>query len=165
MNLFKVTWVNYGELDNTSSDFCELTYDVSEHLIFYRTCNGIRHSLRCDFGDIFDKIHFIVSSDEFQNEKPCEDGCDGDWYKFEYTLNGKEVHYEGYIYELKLHKEVVSLIESCAKDTLEDERKLLHHKYIEISGKNIGVVEDWVSDIIQKRQKLEEDFLDWWEDI
>ena len=92
MNLFKVTWVNYGELDNTSSDFCELTYDVSEHLIFYETCNGIKHALRCDFGNIYDKLHNIVSLEEFQNEKPYEDGCDGDWYKFEYTLNGKEVH-------------------------------------------------------------------------
>ena len=68
MNLFKVTWINYGELDNTSSDFCKIDYDVSEHTIFYETCNGIRHVLRCDFGSIFDKIHSIVSSDELQNE-------------------------------------------------------------------------------------------------
>ena len=165
MNLFKVTWVNYGELDNTSSDFCELTYDVSEHLIFYRTCNGIRHSLRCDFGDIFDKIHFIVSSDEFQNEKPYEDGCDGDWYKFEYTLNGVEIKYEGYIYGLKYHEEVVSLIKSYAKDTLEDERKLLQYKCTDHHDYHLWLKEDWVQDIMQKRQKLEEDFLDWWEDI
>ena len=127
--MFKVTWVNYGELDFTSTDFCSLTYDVSNHLIFYETCNDIRHSLRCDFGGIFDEIHRIVSSEEFQSEKPYEDGCDGDWHKFEYTLNGELLKYEGYIYGLKLHNEVISLIESCAKNILDDEKKLLHHKY------------------------------------
>lgn len=165
MNIFRVTWTNYRELDSTSSDFCKIVYDVSSHSILYETCNGIKHTLRCDFGNIYDKLHNIMSLEEFQNEKLYEDGCDGDWYKFEYSLNREEIQYEGYIYELKCHEEVISLIKSCTKNTLEDERKLLHHKYIDISGKNIGVVEDWVSDIIQKRQKLEEDFLDWWEDI
>ena len=86
MNLFKVTWINYGELDFRSTDFCSIVYDVSEHTIFYETCNGIKHALRCDFGSIFNEIRSIVSSDEFQNEKPYKDGCDGSWYKFEYTL-------------------------------------------------------------------------------
>lgn len=139
--MFRVTWINYGELDNTSSDFCRLTYDVSSHLISYETCNDIRHSLRCDFGSIFDKLHSIVASDEFQKEKPYEDGCDGDWYKFEYTLNGKEIKYEGYIYGLKCHEEVVSLIESCAESILEDERKLLQHKYIDENNNHMGVLE------------------------
>ena len=153
--MFKVTWINYGELDNTSSDFCSLTYDVSNHRVFYETCNSIRHCLRCDFGSIFDKLHSIVSSEEFQKELPYEDGCDGVWYKFEYTLNGKEVHYEGYIYGLKLHKEVVSLIESCAKDTLEDEKKLLQYK----------CTDNEMQDIIESRKEIEEDFLDFWVDI
>ena len=30
---------------------------------------------------------------------------------------------------------------------------------------NVGVIEDWVHDIMQKRQKLEDDFLDLWMDI
>ena len=153
--MFKVTWINYGELDNTSNNFCKIVYDVSNHQVFYETCNSIRHCLRCDFGSIFDKLHSIVSSEEFQKEITYEDGCDGDWYKFEYTLNGKEVHYEGYIYGLKLHKEVVSLIESCAKDTLEDEKKLLQHK----------CTDNEMQDIIESRKKLEEDFLDYWVDI
>ena len=165
MNLFKVTWINYGELDNTSSDFCKIDYDVSEHTIFYETCNGIRHVLRCDFGSIFDKIHSIVSSDELQNEKPYEDGCDGDWYKFEYLLNGEEQSYEGYVYELEKHEELISLIESCAKDTLEDERKLLQYKCTDHHDYHLWLKEDWVQDIMQKRQKLEEDFLDFWVDI
>ena len=165
MNLFKVTWINYGELDFSSEDFCRLDYDISNHTIFYETCNGIEHTLCCNFGSIFDKIHSIVSSDEFQNEKPYEDGCDGDWYKFEYLFNGEEQSYKGYVYELEKHEELISLIESCAKDTLEDERKLLQNKYIDANGIHMGVIEDWVQDIIQKRQKLEEDFLDWWEDI
>ena len=155
MNLFKITWISYGELDNTSSDFCSLTYDVSNHRVFYETCNSIRHCLRCDFGSIFDKLHSIVSSEEFQEEIPCEDGCDGDWYKFEYTLNGKEVHYEGYIYGLRWHEDVVSLIKSCAKDTLEDEKKLLQHK----------CTDNEMQDIIESRKELEEDFLDFWVDI
>lgn len=153
--MFKVTWINYGELDFSSSDFCRLVYDISNHSIFYETCNDIRHNLRCDFGSIFDKIRSIVSSDEFQNENPYEDGCDGDWYKFEYTLNGKEVQYEGYLYGLKCHEEVISLIKSCAKSTLEDERKLLEHRCTanEIQG------------IIESRKRLEYDFLDFWIDI
>ena len=163
--MFKVTWINYGELDNTSNNFCSLTYDVSNHRVFYETCNSIRHCLRCDFGSIFDKLHSIVSLEEFQEEIPCEDGCDGDWYKFEYTLNGKEVHYEGYIYGLKLHKEVVSLIESCAKDTLEDEKKFLQNKCTDHHDYLLWLKKDWVQDIIKKRQELEEDFLDWWIDI
>ena len=160
--MFKITWINYGELDYSSKDFCKLDYDISNHTIFYETCNGIKHALRCDFGSIFDKLRSIVISDEFQNEKPYEDGCDGDWYKFEYTLNGKEVQYEGYIYGLRQHELVISLIESCAKDILDDERKLLEHKD---TDNYYWVEEDWVQDIIQKRQKLEEDFLDFWEDI
>ena len=165
MSLFKVTWINYGELDNTSTDFCKIVYDVSNHSVFYETCNGIKHTLRCDFGSIFDKLHYIVSSEEFQSEIPYEDGCDGDWYKFEYILNGKEVQYEGYIYELKCHEEVISLIESCAKNTLEDERKLLQYKCTDHHDYHLWLKEDWVQDIMQKRQKLEEDFLDFWEDI
>lgn len=152
--MFRVTWINYGELDNTSTDFCGLTYDVSKHLIFYETCNGIRHALRCDFGSIFDKLRSIVNSDEFQNEKPYEDGCDGDWYKFEYSLKGEIKKYKGYIYGLKFHEEVISLIESCAKSTLDDERKLLEHK----------CTDNEMQTIIKKRQELEKDFLDIWED-
>lgn len=165
MNLFKVTWKSYGELDNTSTDFCEITYDISSHRIFYETCNSIKHTLCCDFGSIFDKLHYIVESDEFQNEKPYKDGCEGDWYKFEYTLNGKEVQYEVYIYGLKGHEEIISLIESCSKNTLKDEKKLLQYKYIDIDGSHFGIVEDWVLDIINSRKKLEEDFFDFWKDI
>ena len=160
--MFKVIWINYGELDFSSSAFCKIVYDISNHSISYETCNDIKHTLRCDFGSIFNKIRSIVSSDEFQNEKPYEDGCDGSWYKFEYTLNGKEVQYEGYIYGLKCHEEVISLIDACVKDTLEDEKKLLQSKY---TDDNHEVVEDWVQDIMQKRQKFEDGFLDFWEDI
>ena len=163
--MFKVTWVNYGELDSTSSDFCKIVYDVSKHLIFYETCNSIKHCLRCDFSSIFDELHNIVSSDEFQNEKPNKDGCDGDWYKFEYTLKGGVVKYEGYIYGLEKHEELISLIKSCAKDTLEDERKLLQYKCTDHHDYHLWLKEDWVQDIMQKRQKLEDDFLNWWEDI
>lgn len=155
MSLFKVTWVNYGELDFTSSDFCKIVYDVSEHQVFYETCNSIGHFLRCDFSSIFDKLHLIVSSEEFQEEIPCEDGCDGDWYKFEYTLNGKEVHYEGYIYGLRWHEYIVSLIESCAKSTLEDERKLLKHECTNNEKESI----------IKKREELEKDCLSRWVNI
>lgn len=155
MSLFKVTWINCRELDNTSIDFHKIVYDVSSHNIFYETCNGTRHNLRCGFGSIFDKLHNIVSLEEFQNEKPYEDGCDGDWYKFEYTLNGVEIKYEGYIYGLKYHEEVVSLIKSYAKDTLEDERKLLGHK----------CTDNGVENIIRQRQELEKDFLDFLGDI
>ena len=165
MNLFKVTWVNYGELDFSSEDFCRLDYDISNHTIFYETYNGIEHTLRCDFGSIFDKIHSIVSSDEFQNEKPYEDGCDGEWYKFEYKLKGGVVKYEGYIYGLEKHEELISLIKSCAKDTLEDERKLLQYKCTDHYDYHLWLKEDWVQEIMQKRQKLEEDFLDFWVDI
>lgn len=163
--MFKVTWINYGELDNTSNNFCSLIYDVSNHRVFYETCNGIRHCLRCDFSSIFDELHNIVSSDEFKNEKPNKDGCDGDWYKFEYVLNGEVVKYEGYVYGLEWHEKIVSLIKSCAKDTLEDERKLLQYKYTDHHDYHLGLMEDWVQDIMQKRQKLEEDFLDFWVDI
>lgn len=154
MSLFRVTWINYGELDNTSTDFCELTYDVFKHFIFYETCNGIKHALRCDFGSIFDKLHNIVSLEEFQNEKPYEDGCDGDWYKFEYNVGGTLLKYEGYLYGLKLHKQVISLIEACAKGALDDERKLLEHKCTDTESQNIT----------KQRQELEEDFLDIWKD-
>lgn len=41
MNLFKVTWVNYGELDFSSEDFCRLDYDISNHTIFYETHKDI----------------------------------------------------------------------------------------------------------------------------
>ena len=153
--MFKVTWTNYGELDFRSTDFCRIVYDVSNHSIFYETCNDIKHNLRCDFGSIFDKIRSIVSSDEFQNENPYEDGCDGAWYKFEYTLNRKEVQYEGYIYGLKCHEEVISLIKSCAKSTLEDERKLLEHR----------CTDNEIQGIIESRKRLEYDFLDFWIDI
>ena len=153
--MFKVTWINYGELDNTSNNFCSLTYDVSNHRVFYETCNGIRHCLRCDFSSIFDELHNIVSSDEFKNEKPNKDGCDGDWYKFEYALNGEVVKYEGYIYGLRWHEDVVSLIKSCAKDTLEDEKKLLQHK----------CTDNEMQDIIESRKEIKEDFLDFWVDI
>ena len=155
MNMFRVTWINYGELDNTSSDFCRLVYDVSSHSILYETCNGVRHILRCDFGSIFDELHSIVSSDEFQNEKPYENGCDGDWYKFEYTIADKSFEYEGYLYGLKLHEQVTSLVESCAKSTLDDERKLLKHE----------CTNNEVQDIIKQRNELEDDFLDFWGNI
>lgn len=155
MSLFKITWLNYGELDNTSTNFCMLIYDVSSHNICYETCNGIRHILRCDFSSIFDELHHIVSSEEFQEEIPHEDGCDGDWYKFEYTLNSREIVYEGYAQGLEWHKKIVSLIESCAKGTLDDERKLLEHK----------CTDDETLNIIKQRQKLDEDFLDFWVDI
>lgn len=153
--MFKVIWASCDELDLSSSDFCEIVYDVSNHTIFYETCNGIKHALRCDFGSIFDKLHSIVSSEEFQNEKPYEDGCGRDWYKFEYNLGDILVKYEGFINDLKLHREVVSLVKSCAKSTLDDERKLLDHKCTDVE----------MQDIIKKRQELEEDFLDWWIDI
>lgn len=138
--MFKVTWISYGELDYSSKDFCRLDYDISNHIIFYETCNGIKHALRCDFESIFDKIHSIVSSEEFQGESLFEDGCDGDWYKFEYSIKGEVKKYEGYIYGLKLHEEVVSLIESCAKSILEDERKILKHNDINTNGYNIGMI-------------------------
>ena len=162
--MFKVTWIN-EELENTSTDFCEIVYDVSSHNIFYETYDGIRHCLRCDFGSIFAKIHSIVSSDEFQTEKPHEDGWGGGWYKFEYTLNGKKIIYEGYVYGLEKHEELISLIESCATSTLEDERKILQHKCTDHHEYHLWLKEDWVQDIMQKRQKLEDDFLDFWVDI
>lgn len=153
--MFKVTWVNYGELDYLSSDFCEIVYDVSSHNIFYETCNDIKHDLCCDFGSIFDELHRLVSSEEFQREVPYEDGCDGDWYKFEYTLNGEVVKYEGYIYGFEWHEKIISLIESCAKSTLDAERKLL--EYI--------CTDDEIQAIIKQRQELDKDSLDIWKDI
>lgn len=153
--MFKVTWINYGELDFESSNFCEIVYDVSSHNIFYETCNGIKHDLCCDFGSIFDELHNIVSSVEFQNEVPYEDGCDGDWYKFEYTLNGKVVKYEGYIYGFEQHEKVVSLIEDCAKSTLDEERRLLEHK----------CTDDEAQAITKQRQELDKDLLGLWRNV
>lgn len=163
--MFRVVWSKYGELDYNSKDFCNIIYDVSEHRLVYKTCNGVVHVLRCDFSSIFERIHSIVSSREFQSEKPYNGNCGGDWYEFEYTLNGCKVKYEGYIYGLRLHEEIISLIVDCARKTLEDEQKLLQNKYIDKDGSHFGVVEDWVENIIKSRRELEEDFLDFWSDI
>lgn len=163
--MFRVVWSKYGELDYTSKDFCNIIYDVSEHRLVYKTCNEVVHVLRCDFSSIFERIHSIVSSKEFQSEKPYNGNCGGDWYEFEYTLNGCKVKHEGYIYGLRLHEEIISLIVDCARKTLEDEQKLLQNKYIDKDGLHFGVVEDWVEDIIKSRRELEEDFLDFWSDI
>ena len=155
MNLFKVTWFKYGELDLASSDFYEVVYSVFSHNIFYETCNGVKHILCCDFGGIFDELHNIVSSDEFQSEVPYEDGCGGDWYLFEYILNDEVVRQAGYIYGLERHEKIVSLIESCAKSILDDERKLLEHK----------CTNDEMQDIIKQRQELNADFFEIWNSI
>ena len=48
------------------------------------------------------------------------------------------VKYEGYIYGLEKHEELISLIKSCAKGTLEDERKLLQHKHIDANDVHMG---------------------------
>lgn len=149
--MFKVTWTKVGDFGfMTSDDFCKIVYDVSNHTICYETCNGIKNVLLCDFDSIFDTLHFTVSSEEFQEEIPCEDscedGCDGEWYKFEYTLNGKEVHYEGRTRGFKWHHvNLVWLIMSCAKSTLEDESKLLKHLCTNNEKESI----------IEKRQRLE----------
>lgn len=76
--MFRVVWSKYGELDYTSKGFCNIIYAISEHRIFYRTCNGLEHTLRCDFSNIFERIHSIVSSKEFQSEKPHNGNCGGD---------------------------------------------------------------------------------------
>ena len=151
--MFKVTWVNYGELDFESSNFCEIVYSVFSHNIFYETCNGIRHVLCCDFGSIFDELRTIVSSEEFQSEVPDEDGCDGDWYLFEYILNDEVVKHTGYIDGLEQHEKIVSLIKSCAKSILDNERKLLEHK----------CTDDEMQAIIKQRQELDADFFKIWE--
>ena len=153
--MFKVTWFNYEELDFASSDFYEVVYSVFSHNIFYETCNGVKHILCCDFGGIFDELHNIVSSDEFQSEVPYEDGCGGDWYLFEYILNDEVVRQAGYIYGLERHEKIVSLIESCAKSILDDERKLLEHK----------CTNDEMQDIIKQRQELNADFFKIWNSI
>lgn len=153
--MFKVTWINYGELDFASSDFYEVVYSVFSHNIFYETCNGVKHILCCDFGGIFDELHNIVSSDEFQSEVPYEDGCGGDWYLFEYILNDEVVRQAGYIYGLERHEKIVSLIESCAKSILDDERKLLEHK----------CTNDEMQAIIKQRQELNADFFKIWNNI
>ena len=155
MNLFKVTWFKYGELDFSSSDFYEVVYSVFSHNIFYETCNGVKHILCCDFGGIFDELHNIVSSDEFQSEVPYEDGCGGDWYLFEYILNDEVVRQAGYIYGLERHEKIVSLIESCAISILVDERKLLEHI----------CTNDEMQDIIKQRQELNADFFKIWNNI
>ena len=151
-NFIRLTWLNYGELDLSSSEFCKLDYIVDSHLIFYETCDNTRHFLRCDFSSIFDRLRSIISSKEFQNERPYVDGCDGDWYKFEYNLGDKLINYEGYIYGLNCHKEIVSLINECAKETLDEERKLLQS--------NFRSNEQLVLDIMKSRQKLEESSFD-----
>lgn len=155
MDLFKVTWINYGELDNTSGVFRRIEYDIFSHIIFYETYKGVKDILRCNFSSIFDKLHSIMSSNEFQNEKPYEDGCDGSWYKFAYFLNGAYVSYEGYVYGLAKHEEVVSLIESCAKSTLDDERKILENK----------CTDKEIQTIMASRRMLQYDSFDSWEDI
>lgn len=158
--MFGVTWLKLGELDISSNSFCRLYYDIAKHNIFYETCNGIRHCLNCDFSDIFDEIHSIVESDDFESEEPHKDGCDGEWYKIEYTINDDTVIQEGYIYGLEKHEKLVSLIETCAKGTLNDEQRLLNSR-----GFNNGKFEQWALDIMKSRQEFESIFPDFWEDI
>lgn len=118
----------------------------------YETCNGIKHVLDCDFGSIYKRLYEIVKSNGFKFERPYNDGCDGDSYRFEYSLNGEKKDYQGYIYGLILHEEIVSLIEKCAKSVLNEEQKLL----------NRG---SYTEELVRSRQKLSESFLDILEDI
>lgn len=160
--MFKVTYLNCGEMDITSTNFSSIVFDISSHKIFYTTCNEIRHVLDCDFSSIFSEIYKIVNSEEFQNEELCEDCCDGDMYKFEYIYKGNKREYKGYIYGLNNHEKLIEIIESCAKRELDDEQKLLRNNF----GKNDdNSIEDWARDILNHRHCLCEDFLDFWQDL
>lgn len=152
--MFDVTMVCYGEIDFDSYQYVKVVFSISEHTIFYETANGIRHVLGCDFSSIFDDIHKLVKSIEFQKEVPTDDGCDGDWYTFKYNFNGEVKEYKGYIYGLENHTKLIDLIMSCAKEHLDDEIVLLEKKDLEKINK-----------IVSKRNDLANDFLDWWVDL
>lgn len=159
--MFRLTWVNNGECSN-SNDFSSIDFIVSEHKILYTTCSGISHSLTCNFSSIFDKVIELVSSEEFKIERPYCNCNDGDWYSFEYMFDGKVIKYEGYIYGLRKHEELVELVNSCASDILREERMLLDNNFGKTSNNGI---EKWASDIMKSRQELCNDFFRFWEDI
>lgn len=142
---------------NFNSDvFKMIIFNIAEHRIFYETHTGIHHVIGCDFSSIFDDLRSIITSNNFRAEALSYNPPDG-YYEFSYNFQGYIGNYSGSVKGTKYHSKVINLINSCAKECLDDEVRLIKNNW----GKTpSGATEQWALDIMNKRQRAYNKILD-----